>query len=323
VIDVILTCLAAATSTNTLEQELALIVAGRGGLPSLAQVQEAAVAALALTDAEEVEAWSSRARLRGLAPTVDARFGTTTDLDVRGEVDGEGWTRVGRGLGLDVSTRFNLGDLVFSDQELRAVESVWPGPPRSASLGSGRPGSTFRGSPFARGASATKRRSSIGGRSPRWAAPGGDGRAPGWPSGEEVMNRRSLSGFLVLATSCFGLPEAPPPSVSEVPPPVEVPPPLDVVPAGPPQWWVRAPAPGRTAPTNLRWLYAEAQPTPIGDPVALRLIGEGGAIEARWFDGRGGKSWRRFNRRPDRAEASVPTPPINSAVKGRCSICPS
>jgi hypothetical protein len=120
VIDVILTCLAAATSTNTLEQELALIVAGRGGLPSLAQVQEAAVAALALTDAEEVEAWSSRARLRGLAPTVDARFGTTTDLDVRGEVDGEGWTRVGRGLGLDVSTRFNLGDLVFSDQELRA-----------------------------------------------------------------------------------------------------------------------------------------------------------------------------------------------------------
>ncbi|MBK6685162.1 MAG: hypothetical protein IPG45_11900 [Deltaproteobacteria bacterium] len=64
---------------------------------------------------------------------------------------------------------------------------------------------------------------------------------------------------------------------------------MDVVPAGPPQWWVRAPAPGRTAPTNLRWLYAEAQPTPIGDPVALRLIGEGGAIEAEVVRREGGQ----------------------------------
>lgn len=119
-IEVILTCLTAATSTSTLEQELMLIVQGRGELPALVEVQEAAVQALELTEGEEVEAWSSRARLRGLAPTLDARFGTTTDLDVRGEVDGAGWTRVGRGLGLDVSTRFNLGDLIFSDQELRA-----------------------------------------------------------------------------------------------------------------------------------------------------------------------------------------------------------
>lgn len=119
-IGVVLTLLLAATSTSALEQELALIIEGRGGLPSLAEVQTAAVEALALTDGPEVEGWSSRARLRGLAPTLEARLGTTTDLDVRGEVDGEGWTRVGRGLGLDVSTRFNLGDLVFSDQELRA-----------------------------------------------------------------------------------------------------------------------------------------------------------------------------------------------------------
>lgn len=94
------------------------------------------------------------------------------------------------------------------------------------------------------------------------------------------MNPRSLLTLLALNTSCFGLPEAPTPPAAEATEPVEVPPPMVPTVVAPPQWWVRAPAPGRAAPINLRWIYAEAQPVPAGAPLTLTLLGQGGAIEA-------------------------------------------
>lgn len=110
----------ASTSTHAVEQSLERIIQGLDVLPSLASVQAAAEDALELSSADDVASWSRRARLRGLLPTLEGKFGTTTDLDVRGEGDAVEWTRVGRGLGVDASARFNLGDLIFSDQELRA-----------------------------------------------------------------------------------------------------------------------------------------------------------------------------------------------------------
>ncbi len=103
------------------------------------------------------------------------------------------------------------------------------------------------------------------------------------------MNQRSLLVLLALTTSCFGLPEATTPPAAEVPHPVEVPPPMVPTATTPPQWWVRAPAPGRRAPVNLRWLYAEAQPIPAGGPLTLSLIGQGGAIEAQVVQQEGGQ----------------------------------
>jgi hypothetical protein len=111
--------LAARIATSTCTQaEIDAVIAGRGPLPSLARVQDAA-RAVALARADD-EAWSERARWRGLIPRIDVSVGTNTDLAVRDTVDARTVAEA-RALGLRVAARFELGDLVFSDAELRGA----------------------------------------------------------------------------------------------------------------------------------------------------------------------------------------------------------
>lgn len=110
-----------ATATTAVERSIEDIVMGRDRLPSLQRVQEAAVAALELTPGEDVAAWESRARWRGLLPRLEARFGTGADQSIRDGVTGTTWsTSEKQNLGVDVAAKWNLGELVFNDLELRA-----------------------------------------------------------------------------------------------------------------------------------------------------------------------------------------------------------
>jgi hypothetical protein len=110
------------TTSATVSDEVFLeeTIDGRGALPSLAEVQAAAAEALHLTSADEVETWARRARQRAWLPRFEARFGSDADVAVRASEEGSDWARSGRGLGLDLGASWSLGDLVFSDQELRA-----------------------------------------------------------------------------------------------------------------------------------------------------------------------------------------------------------
>lgn len=110
------------TSSDAGARLLDALVEGRAELPSLVDVQRAAEEALELTPSAEAEGWARRARLRGLVPDVEAGLGRDADLDVRGSSDDGSFktTTEGRQLGVDVSVRFELGELVFSDLELRA-----------------------------------------------------------------------------------------------------------------------------------------------------------------------------------------------------------
>jgi hypothetical protein len=109
------------TTAPQLERWIDDIVAGRDRLPSLRAVQEASVRALELTPSEDVEGWDARARWRGLVPRLEARFGTTADQSIRDGATGTSWqTSEGQNLGVDVAAKWNLGELVFNDLELRA-----------------------------------------------------------------------------------------------------------------------------------------------------------------------------------------------------------
>src|SRR5688500_1579286 len=109
------------TTTTAIDRLIDDIVAGKERLPSLRAVQDAAVAALELTPADDVAGWTSRARWRGLIPRLEARFGTTADQYIRDGVTGTTWsTSQGQNLGASVTTKWNLGELVFNDLELRA-----------------------------------------------------------------------------------------------------------------------------------------------------------------------------------------------------------
>ncbi len=95
------------------------IVAGADILPALAKVQSDAEAALQLPSAEQVKDWTSRARLRGLLPQLDVRFGSQRDLLIRDTAEGLDWARSGQGLGLNIAARWGLGALLLSDVEVR------------------------------------------------------------------------------------------------------------------------------------------------------------------------------------------------------------
>lgn len=112
--------LVADPSSAAVEQWIRNAVAGRDALPALATVQAAAVAALGLTDDAAASSWALRARWRALLPRLDVRFGTSQSVDVRDGADvADDWTKDGRGLGADVGARWAIGDLVFSDLEMR------------------------------------------------------------------------------------------------------------------------------------------------------------------------------------------------------------
>jgi hypothetical protein len=99
---------------------IADVVAGRGPLPALAEVQDAAERRLARTD--DSESWARRARWRGAVPRLDVALGTDADLDVRDSfaVARTRTTVEGRGFGFEIGARWELGDLVFARDELRA-----------------------------------------------------------------------------------------------------------------------------------------------------------------------------------------------------------
>lgn len=96
------------------------VVAGRGPLPALAEVQAAAKANATIYSDAEVAGWSSRARLRGLLPGVDVAMGTDLDYGLRDAGSTELTTTLGRGFTARLGARWSLGELIFSDTEMRA-----------------------------------------------------------------------------------------------------------------------------------------------------------------------------------------------------------
>jgi hypothetical protein len=119
-----LVCLALAARSATVADAAVIdaLVAGCGELPSLEAVQNAAVETLAISDEETARGWAARARWRGLAPQVDVAVGSDADVDVRDSWEGalQRTTSSGRKLGIEVGARWALGELIFSDAELRA-----------------------------------------------------------------------------------------------------------------------------------------------------------------------------------------------------------
>lgn len=95
-------------------------IAGQHGLPSLAEVQAAAEAALSLGSEEEARGWARRARWRGLVPRLTAEAGSDRDRIVKDALTGSDYTRAGAGVGAELGLRFELGRLVFSEAELKA-----------------------------------------------------------------------------------------------------------------------------------------------------------------------------------------------------------
>jgi hypothetical protein len=87
------------------------LIAGCGELPSLESVQRAAVDSLAIAGDDT-----------GLAPKIDVAIGSDADVGVRDvwQDEHERTTTNGRKLGVELAARWELGELVFSDSELRA-----------------------------------------------------------------------------------------------------------------------------------------------------------------------------------------------------------
>jgi hypothetical protein len=101
---------------------IAAVIEGRSVLPSLVEVQEAAVEAMAIPTDEEAKGWAGRARLRGLVPDLELGVGTNEVLDVRDSYSGatSHLELQGQGMNAHATAKWTLGDLVFHDVELRA-----------------------------------------------------------------------------------------------------------------------------------------------------------------------------------------------------------
>ncbi len=95
------------------------VLAGRDGLPALADVQDAAVEASRGARSTD---WAARARWRGLLPEVSVTVGHDADLALRDSATSEGarLQSEAQAVGIRATTRWSLGDLVFADAELRA-----------------------------------------------------------------------------------------------------------------------------------------------------------------------------------------------------------
>lgn len=110
----------ALTSTGT-EALIARVVRGEEALPSLALVQTWAVEAMGLASPDDARSWGRRARWRGLVPRLSGRLGSDANVYVKDTLgDWAPTTADRRALALRVEARFELGDLVFADLELRA-----------------------------------------------------------------------------------------------------------------------------------------------------------------------------------------------------------
>ena len=102
-------------SSSCSAAELDAIVRGERELPGLAEVHAAARAHWRST---APEVWTSRARWRGLVPRLDISVGTDVDTDVRDTLEAR-TTMEGRAVGVRVSARFELGELIYAEPELR------------------------------------------------------------------------------------------------------------------------------------------------------------------------------------------------------------
>jgi hypothetical protein len=110
----------AQTSTGT-EVLIARLVRGQEDLPALTDVQTWATNALGLPSRDDATGWATRARLRGLVPRVAGRIGSDANVYVRDSLgDWAPTTTDRRALAMRIEARFDLGDLVFADLELRA-----------------------------------------------------------------------------------------------------------------------------------------------------------------------------------------------------------
>lgn len=115
----VLTMLVSAPAGTATQIQIDALVTGQDVLPALATVQADAETALQLPSSEEVQGWTARARLRGLLPQLDVRFGSQRDLSIRDTAEGLDWARSGQGLGLNIAARWGLGALLLSDVEMR------------------------------------------------------------------------------------------------------------------------------------------------------------------------------------------------------------
>jgi hypothetical protein len=120
----LVTLLVLTTGTSTIPDHrfIEQVITGRGELPSLRDVQSAAVEALGVVSDENAASWPSRARWRGLVPRVEAQAGSYDGLDIRDALYGAtAYTTTDlHKLMLDLRARWELGELVFNDMELRA-----------------------------------------------------------------------------------------------------------------------------------------------------------------------------------------------------------
>ena len=98
------------------------VVAGRGTLPALRDVQRAARLQVTTGAPGGAAGWGHRARLRGLVPRLAVAFGTDADRDIRRSLTTSlaRTTTEGRAVDFEVAARWNLSEVVFSDAELRA-----------------------------------------------------------------------------------------------------------------------------------------------------------------------------------------------------------
>lgn len=94
------------------------IVLGKGSLPSLASIQEAAARAVQAGSEDEAEDWAQKARLRALLPDLKAELGSDQDRFVRAGYGNSDYIRTGRGLRAEISLRFQLSGLLYSGEEI-------------------------------------------------------------------------------------------------------------------------------------------------------------------------------------------------------------
>jgi hypothetical protein len=114
--------LSALVASSTGAAWLDAVIEGRGELPSLADVQWAAVAQMTIPSDDETRGWAGRARLRGLVPELQLGVGTNSALSARDNLSASPTEidTIGEGVTAHAQAKWTLGDLVFADVELRA-----------------------------------------------------------------------------------------------------------------------------------------------------------------------------------------------------------
>ncbi|MCC7381796.1 MAG: hypothetical protein IT384_08200 [Deltaproteobacteria bacterium] len=98
------------------------VIRGEDVLPSLADAQRCAEESLGVPAVDDARGWAGRARWRGVVPSLDVSVGTDSDLDVRDSFSQQvaRVTTAGQAFGFRIGARWELGEVIFHDAELRA-----------------------------------------------------------------------------------------------------------------------------------------------------------------------------------------------------------